>query len=113
MKEIKKPGFKQVIIVGLGFAGIGLAKGLALETSYKISIFERDESIQSRSQGYTIGLQQEGIDCIFNKLKFKETNLFSPHSSSGIAIYGSHLTKYPLLKIKNILQVNRKIIIIK
>ncbi|KAL9655084.1 hypothetical protein ABK040_008865 [Willaertia magna] len=60
---------EKIAIIGSGIAGIALALLLELEFKdiYQVSIFERDDSFNSRSQGYSLTIQRNGFK-VLNRL---------------------------------------------
>jgi 2-polyprenyl-6-methoxyphenol hydroxylase-like FAD-dependent oxidoreductase len=57
-----------VLIIGGGLGGLALAQLLLQSSSsIKVLVFERDENIDSREQGYCIGLDSTGLE-VLNKI---------------------------------------------
>lgn len=54
----------RVAIIGAGLGGLGLAQRL-LREGIEVSIYERDEGISARWQGYRIGFEGSGLDALF------------------------------------------------
>ena len=55
---------KQVAVVGGGLGGLAFAQGMRILAGYQITVFERDKSPHHRSQGYQIGLNEDGLGCL-------------------------------------------------
>ncbi|MFC2049159.1 FAD-dependent oxidoreductase [Chlamydiota bacterium] len=53
----------KVLIIGAGLGGLALAQGL-VKSGFNVSVFERDESPASRSQGYRISIRSLGMKAL-------------------------------------------------
>ncbi|KAI1815116.1 FAD-binding domain protein [Poronia punctata] len=60
---MSSPERKPILIAGAGLASLLLAQSL-LRASIPFRIYERDQSIQFRAQGYRLRLSNEGLDAI-------------------------------------------------
>jgi protoporphyrinogen oxidase len=56
-----------VLIIGAGISGLTLGQGL-LKASIPFRIFERDPSINQRTQGYRVRINSVGIDALSSTL---------------------------------------------
>lgn len=59
MNEMKN----QILIIGAGLGGLALAQGL-VRAGFNVTVFERDESSTSRSQGYRISIRSLGMQAL-------------------------------------------------
>lgn len=55
---------KQVAVVGGGLGGLAFAQGMRIVSGYQVTVYERDQSPLHRSQGYQIGLNEDGLSCL-------------------------------------------------
>lgn len=53
----------RILIIGAGLGGLALAQGL-VRAGFNVSVFERDESPTSRSQGYRISIRSLGMKAL-------------------------------------------------
>lgn len=53
----------KILIIGAGLGGLALAQGLA-SSGFNVTVFERDESSCSRSQGYRISIRSLGMHAL-------------------------------------------------
>jgi len=51
-------------VIGGGLGGLAFAQGMRLVPGYGVTVFERDKSLTHRSQGYQIGLNEEGLSAL-------------------------------------------------
>lgn len=61
---------EKILIIGAGLGGLALANGL-VQAGFNVTVFERDESPISRTQGYRISIRSLGI-CALNALLLPE-----------------------------------------
>ncbi|KAM9957961.1 hypothetical protein ACTFIW_012937 [Dictyostelium discoideum] len=66
---------KTVIIIGGGISGLALAQGLS-NNGIKFKVFERDEAINFRDQGYRVRVSPEGSNALKTMLSEDLWNLF-------------------------------------
>lgn len=55
---------KQVSVVGGGLGGLAFAQAMRIFSGYQVTVYERDQSPYHRSQGYQIGLNEDGLKCL-------------------------------------------------
>lgn len=55
---------KHITVVGGGLGGLAFAQGMRILSGYQVTVFERDKSPHHRSQGYQIGLNEDGLGCL-------------------------------------------------
>ncbi len=82
---------QQVSVIGGGLGGLAFAQGMRILAGYQVTVYERDKGPKLRSQGYQIGLNDEGIKAL-NRLKlpgFKELICENP-------LYGFMMTDHKL-----------------
>ncbi len=60
---MKKKRNEKILIIGAGLGGLALAQGL-IRDGFNVSVFERDESPTSRSQGYRISIRALGMSAL-------------------------------------------------
>ena len=53
----------KILIIGAGLGGLALAQGL-VKSGFNVTVFERDESPTSRSQGYRISIRSMGMNAL-------------------------------------------------
>ncbi|MFZ0565811.1 MAG: FAD-dependent monooxygenase [Chlamydiales bacterium] len=53
----------KILIIGAGLGGLALAQGL-VKSGFNVTVFERDESPTSRSQGYRISIRSLGMKAL-------------------------------------------------
>jgi 2-polyprenyl-6-methoxyphenol hydroxylase-like FAD-dependent oxidoreductase len=53
----------RILIIGAGLGGLALAQGL-VKSGFNVTVFERDESPTSRSQGYRISIRSLGMKAL-------------------------------------------------
>ena len=53
----------KILIIGAGLGGLALAQGL-VKAGFHVTVFERDESPASRSQGYRISIRSLGMQAL-------------------------------------------------
>ena len=53
----------RVLIIGAGLGGLALAEGL-MNAGFDVTVFERDESLTSRPQGYRISIRSLGMNAL-------------------------------------------------
>lgn len=61
---------KKINVIGAGLGGLAFAQGARLFAGYEVTVFERDASPTYRSQGYQIGLNEDGVSAL-QKLNLK------------------------------------------
>eukprot|EP01101_Sappina_pedata_P002343 TRINITY_DN12587_c0_g1_i1.p1 TRINITY_DN12587_c0_g1~~TRINITY_DN12587_c0_g1_i1.p1 ORF type:complete len:454 (-),score=105.34 TRINITY_DN12587_c0_g1_i1:18-1379(-) len=61
--DTNQKDLKSVVIIGAGIGGLALAHLLA-GSGTKVSVYEKDESPESRQQGYWIGIQPLGLNVL-------------------------------------------------
>ncbi len=66
----------RILIIGAGLGGLALAQGL-VKAGFDVSLFERDESPTSRSQGYRISIRSLGMSAL--------TALLTPEKMSRLS----------------------------
>ncbi|KAN0042196.1 hypothetical protein ACTFIV_004755 [Dictyostelium citrinum] len=66
---------KTIIIIGGGISGLALAQGLS-KNGIKFKVFERDEAINFRDQGYRVRVSAEGANALKKMLSDDLWNLF-------------------------------------
>lgn len=71
---------KQVSVIGGGLGGLAFAQGMRLVPGYQVTVFERDKSPTHRSQGYQIGLNEEGLGALraLHLPSFQELTMENP-----------------------------------
>lgn len=67
----------KVLIIGAGLGGLALAQGL-VRAGFNVTVFERDESPTSRSQGYRISIRSLGMGAL--------TALLTPEKMSRVSM---------------------------
>jgi 2-polyprenyl-6-methoxyphenol hydroxylase-like FAD-dependent oxidoreductase len=55
---------KKISVIGGGLGGLAFAQGARVLGGYQVTVFERDRSPTHRSQGYQIGLNEDGLACL-------------------------------------------------
>lgn len=66
----------KILIIGAGLGGLSLAQGL-VNRGFNVTVFERDESPASRTQGYRISIRSLGIKALEALLKPEMMNRLS------------------------------------
>ncbi len=64
----------KVSVIGGGLGGLAFAQGMRSLAGYQVTVYERDKGPSKRSQGYQIGINEEGLDSLnrLNMPGFKE-----------------------------------------
>ncbi|KAJ3097150.1 hypothetical protein HDU97_005127 [Phlyctochytrium planicorne] len=100
-----------IAIVGAGLGGTVLAHALVKQakqtsTTIKVTLFERDDSESSRSQGIAIGLRQEGIDVLIKDLELTDRidHLFSTKGARDLCLIGAS-SPNPLLTVSDLITI--------
>ena len=76
------------MIIGAGLGGLALAQGL-VKAGFQVTVFERDESPASRSQGYRISIRSLGMKALAALLTSEQMNRLS---SAKVADVGDGFT---------------------
>jgi 2-polyprenyl-6-methoxyphenol hydroxylase-like FAD-dependent oxidoreductase len=73
---------KKISVIGGGLGGLAFAQGARVLGGYQVTVFERDKTPTHRSQGYQIGLNEDGLACLskLNLPGFKELTQENPLS---------------------------------
>lgn len=66
----------RILIIGAGLGGLALAQGL-IRAGFHVTVFERDESPTSRSQGYRISIRSLGMNALAALLTPEKMNRLS------------------------------------
>jgi salicylate hydroxylase len=54
----------RISVIGGGLGGLAFAQGMRRLAGYQVTVYERDKSPSQRSQGYQIGLNEQGLDSL-------------------------------------------------
>ncbi|ASK29980.1 hypothetical protein CEY12_07605 [Chryseobacterium sp. T16E-39] len=86
---------KRIAIIGAGLGGLCLAQGLK-KKGINCTIFEKDEAINTRTQGYRIRINEPGKQALKDCLPKHLYELFletCAASTKGLKVFNSHLEK--------------------
>lgn len=78
----------KILIIGAGLGGLALAQGL-VKSGFQVTVFERDESPASRSQGYRISIRSLGMKALAALLTSEQMDRLS---SAKVADVGDGFT---------------------
>jgi 2-polyprenyl-6-methoxyphenol hydroxylase-like FAD-dependent oxidoreductase len=88
----------RVVVIGGGVGGLCLAQGLR-KAGLDVSVYERDDSVRGRNQGYRLHISPEGERALRECLPERAQALLTATANSrygyGMAIYDEHLTAQP------------------
>ncbi|KAJ1537131.1 hypothetical protein HK096_003600 [Nowakowskiella sp. JEL0078] len=100
----------RIAIIGGGIGGAALAHGLMKDSKglIRVTVYERDSGLNSRPQGYQIGLNSDGlhalIDCCGNEPDVLKQlgELFTETSTQGFSVYDQDLSPIMSVGIKKV-----------
>ena len=55
---------KKISVIGGGLSGLAFAQGARILGGYQVTVFDKDQGPTLRNQGYQIGLNRDGIECL-------------------------------------------------
>lgn len=73
----------EVIIAGGGISGLALALALTQQGMMRVRVFERDEALTSRSQGYSLTIQQAGREALSRLGRWQEAQALAVEGGGG------------------------------
>ena len=90
----------RIIIIGAGLGGLALAQGL-IRAGFDVIVFERDQSPESRAQGYRISIRAMGLaalKALLPQARFERLDSAKVADVGDGFVYATSLMK-PLMKI--------------
>ncbi|WP_116198866.1 FAD-dependent oxidoreductase [Amycolatopsis circi] len=88
----------RVVVIGGGVGGLCLAQGLR-KAGLDVSVYERDDSVRGRNQGYRLHISPEGEralrECLPDRAQALLTATANSRYGYGMAIYDEHLNAQP------------------